>query len=116
MGGATETTVVCRLDRHIIAMRKGFYLLLGSMTQFVTNILARITNLLWVFVGLDLFWIYAIFPSFLMVYTYYIVTDQRIRQIAQHGFLVSVIELKLSRIQNISYSIGVLAECLSLVQ
>ena len=47
------------------------------------------------------------FYHFLMwFYTYYIVTDQRIRQITQHGFFgKDVIELKLSKIQNISYSV-----------
>lgn len=37
-------------------------------------------------------------------YTYYIVTNQRLRQITQHGFFgKDVIELKLSKVQNISY-------------
>ena len=39
-------------------------------------------------------------------YTYYIVTDQRIRQITQRGFFgKDVIELKLSKIQSISYNV-----------
>lgn len=39
-------------------------------------------------------------------FTYYIVTDQRIRQITQHGFFgKDVVELRLSKIQNISYNI-----------
>ena len=39
-------------------------------------------------------------------YTYYIVSDQRIRQITQHGFFgKDVVELRLSKIQNISYNI-----------
>lgn len=39
-------------------------------------------------------------------YTYYIVTDQRIRQVTQKGFFgTDVIELRLSKIQNISYNI-----------
>ena len=39
-------------------------------------------------------------------YTYYIVTNQRIRQITQKGFFgKDVVELKLSKIQNISYNI-----------
>ena len=39
-------------------------------------------------------------------YTYYIVTDQRIRQVTQKGFFgTDVIELQLSKVQNISYNI-----------
>jgi len=39
-------------------------------------------------------------------FTIYIVTDQRIRQITQHGFFgKDVVELGLSKIQNISYNI-----------
>ena len=47
------------------------------------------------------------FYHFLMwFYTYYIVTNQRIRQITQHGFFgKDVIELRLAKIQNISYNI-----------
>ena len=95
--------------RHIIAMRKGFYLLLGSMTlgSLPFLIWQDNLNLLWVFVGGFIFALMLFFYHFLMwFYTYYIVTDQRIRQITQHGFFgKDVIELKLSKIQNISYSI-----------
>ena len=47
------------------------------------------------------------FYHFLMWrYTYYIVTDQRIRQVTQKGFFgTDVVELSLSKIQNISYNI-----------
>jgi hypothetical protein len=39
-------------------------------------------------------------------YTYYIVTNQRIRQVTQRGFFgKDVVELRLSKIQNISYNI-----------
>ena len=39
-------------------------------------------------------------------FTVYIVTDQRIRQITQRGFFgKDVVELRLSKIQNISYNI-----------
>ena len=39
-------------------------------------------------------------------YTYYIVTDQRIRQVTQRGlFGTDVVELRLSKVQNISYNI-----------
>ena len=39
-------------------------------------------------------------------FTVYIVTDQRLRQVTQHGFFgKDVVELRLSKIQNISYNI-----------
>ena len=95
--------------RHIIAMRKGLYLLLGSMAlgSLPFLIWQDNLNLLWVFMGSFLVGLTLFFYHFLMwFYTYYIVTDQRIRQITQHGFFgKDVIELKLSKIQNISYNI-----------
>ena len=85
--------------RHIIAMRKGFYLLLGSMT------LGSLPFLIWQD-NLNLFWVFVGGFIFGLMLFFYIVTDQRIRQITQHGFFgKDVIELKLSKIQNISYSI-----------
>ena len=47
------------------------------------------------------------FYHFLMwFFTYYIVTNQRIRQITQRGFFgKDVVELRLSKIQNISYNV-----------
>ena len=95
--------------RHIIAMRKGFYLLL------VPFALTSIPPLIWqdklelfllplagLGVGLLLF----SYHFLMWYYTYYIVTNQRIRQITQKGFFgKDVVELKLSKIQNISYNI-----------
>ena len=95
--------------RHIIAMRKGFYALL------IPFLLGSIPTLIWpdrlgflwfalagFLLGLLLFfyhwvgWYYSIF----------LVSDQRIRQISQRGlFGKSVIDLGLSKIQNISYNI-----------
>lgn len=95
--------------RHIISMRKGFYMLLVPLTA------SSIPPLIWqdnlrlfllpiggLLVGLILFSYY-----FLMWrYTYYIVTTQRIRQVTQTGFFgTDVVELSLSKIQSISYNI-----------
>ena len=95
--------------RHIIAMRKGFYSLLIPLA--VTSI----PPLIWqdklelfllpvggLLLGLVLFGYF-----FLMWYfTVYIVTTERIRQITQHGFFgKDVVELRLAKIQNISYNI-----------
>jgi uncharacterized membrane protein YdbT with pleckstrin-like domain len=95
--------------RHIIAMRKGFYLLLIPMALSALPFLIWQDNLdlLWVFVGGFGLGLVLFFYHFLMwFYTYYIVSDQRIRQITQHGFFgKDVVELRLSKIQNISYNI-----------
>jgi PH (Pleckstrin Homology) domain-containing protein len=95
--------------RHVIAMRKGFYLLLipfavsaippliwqDNLTLFLLPVAGLV-------LGLLLF-----FYHFIMWYfTIYIVTDQRLRQITQRGlFGKDVVELRLSKIQNISYNI-----------
>jgi uncharacterized membrane protein YdbT with pleckstrin-like domain len=95
--------------RHIIAMRKGFYLLL------IPLVITSIPPLIWqsnlelfllpvggLLLGLILFSYHFI----MWYFTIYIVTDQRIRQVTQKGlFGKDVIELKLSKIQNISYNI-----------
>jgi len=95
--------------RHIIAMRKGFYSLLIPFA--ITSVPPLIwQDNLWLFllpvagllVGLVLF-----FYHFLMWYfTVYIVTTERIRQVTQKGFFgKDVVELRLAKIQNISYNI-----------
>jgi len=95
--------------RHIIAMRKGFYLLL------IPLVITAIPPLIWQ-TNLELFWLpvgglalglILFFYHFILWYfTMYIVTDQRIRQVTQKGFFgKDVIELHLSKIQNISYNI-----------
>lgn len=95
--------------RHMLAMRKGFYLLA------IPLIITAIPPLIWSS-NLELF----LLPLFgflfglilfsyhfiLWYFTIYIVTDQRIRQVTQRGFFgKDVIELKLSKVQNISYNI-----------
>ena len=95
--------------RHIIAMRKGFYLLLVPMALGALPFLIwqDNLNLLWLFLGSFVIGLVLFSYHFLMwFYTYYIVTNQRIRQITQHGFFgKDVIELRLSKIQNISYAV-----------
>jgi len=95
--------------RHMISMRKGFYLLL------IPFAISAIPPLIWqntlelfylplagLFVGILLFSYHFI----MWYFTIYIVTDQRIRQVTQHGFFgKDVVELSLSKIQNISYNI-----------
>lgn len=95
--------------RHIIAMRKGFYALL------IPFALTAIPPLIWqnnlelfllplagLALGLLLFSYYFV----MWYFTIYIVTTERIRQVTQHGlFGKDVVELRLSKIQNISYNI-----------
>jgi uncharacterized membrane protein YdbT with pleckstrin-like domain len=95
--------------RHIIAMRKGFYMLL------VPFALSSIPPLIWqdnlkLFLlpigGLILGLILFSYHFLMWRFTYYIVTNQRIRQVTQTGFFgTDVVELSLSKIQNISYNI-----------
>ena len=95
--------------RHMIAMRKGFYSLLIPMALGALPFLIwqDNLNLLWVFVvafglGLLLF----VYHFIIWYFTYYIVTNERIRQITQRGFFgKDVVELRLSKIQNISYNV-----------
>jgi hypothetical protein len=95
--------------RHIIAMRKGFYLLL------IPFALTAIPPLIWqdnleLFLlpvgGLALGLLLFFYHYIMWYFTVYIVTNQRIRQVTQKGFFgKDVVELRLSKIQNISYNI-----------
>ncbi|MDB5165142.1 MAG: hypothetical protein JWM00_32 [Candidatus Saccharibacteria bacterium] len=95
--------------RHIIAMRKGFYLLLIPFTLsaippliWQNNLELFILPIVGLVVGLLLF----SYHFMMWYFTIYIVTSQRIRQVTQKGFFgKNVVELKLSKIQNISYNI-----------
>ncbi len=95
--------------RHIIAMRKGFYLLLIPLAITAVPPLIWQDNLelfLLPIAGLAL-GLFLFFYHFVMWYfTHYLVTNQRIRQVSQKGiFGKDVVELRLSKIQNISYNI-----------
>lgn len=95
--------------RHIIAMRKGFYLFLipfalSALPVFIwpTTLEIYYIPLAGFLIGLLLF----LYHFLMWYYTIYIVTNQRVRQITQHGFFgKDVVELGLSKIQNISYNI-----------
>jgi hypothetical protein len=95
--------------RHVIAMRKGFWLLLipFAISALPVFIWPTILEVYWspvvgLGIGLLLF-----FYHFLMwYYTVYIVSDQRLRQVTQKGFFgKDVVELGLSKIQSISYNV-----------
>ena len=95
--------------RHIIAMRKGFYALL------IPFAISAIPPLVWQdklelfllpLAGLGLGLLLFSYFFVMWYFTVYIVTTERIRQVTQHGlFGKDVVELRLSKIQNISYNI-----------
>ncbi len=95
--------------RHMIAMRKGFYMLLipfavSAIPPLIwqNNLQLFLLPIAGLVIGLLLFSYYYLMWRF----TYYIVTNQRIRQVTQTGFFgTDVVELNLSKIQNISYNI-----------
>lgn len=95
--------------RHIISMRKGFYLLLipfalGSIPFFIWQDDLRM--LFAPLIGFGIGLLFFFYHYILWHFTVYIVTDQRIRQITQRSFFgKEVVELRLSKVQNISYNV-----------
>ena len=90
-------------------MRKGFYSLLIPMVIGAIPFLIwqDVLELLWVFVAFFVLGLLLFAYHFVIwYYTYYIVTNQRIRQITQRGFFgKDVVELRLEKVQNISYNV-----------
>lgn len=95
--------------RHIIAMRKGFYLLLIPFALSALPVLIWQDNvglLISPAIGLGLGLLLFFYHWMMWYFTVYIVTNQRLRQVTQKGFFgKDVVELRLSKIQNISYNI-----------
>ena len=95
--------------RHIIAMRKGFYCFLGPFA--VSSIPPLFfSQYMWVFwfpvVGFVVGFVLFSYFYIMWYYTYFIVSSQRIRQVTQKGFFGKhVIDLRLAKVQNISYDI-----------
>lgn len=108
-GQRPDEELVFVFRRHIIAMRKGFYLLLIPFAVSAMPVLVWQDNLalLWspvagFTIGLVLFG----YHFLLWYHSYFIVTNQRVRQVRQLGFFgKDVVEVSLSKIQNISYNI-----------
>lgn len=108
-GQRPDEEVLYVFRRHIIAMRKGFYLLL------IPFAISAIPPLIWqtklelfllplggLLIGLLLFFYHFV----IWRYTIFVLTNQRLRQITQYGFFgKDVVELRLSKIQNISYNV-----------
>jgi hypothetical protein len=108
-GQRSDEKVLFVFRRHMIAMRKGFYLLLVPFCLLSLPYLIWPENfdLLWLAVFGFVVGLLMFFYHFIMWYfTVYIVTNQRMRQITQKGFFgKDVIELRLAKVQNISYNI-----------
>lgn len=108
-GQHDDEEVLFVFRHHLVKMRKGFYLLaipflLGSIPVLVWP--ENIDNL-WVAVAGFVLGLLLFFYHWLGWYfSVFIVTTQRLRQITQKGFFNrSVIDLGLSKIQNISYNV-----------
>lgn len=108
-GQHDDETVLFTFRNHLIAMRKGFYMLL------IPFLIASLPSLLW---PGELLWLWVALGGFLFglllfmyywmgwYFSVYIVTDQRFRQVTWKGlFGKSVIDLGISKIQNISYNV-----------
>lgn len=108
-GQREDETLVLVFRRHIIALRKGLYMILIPLV--VTSIPVFIwQDVLWVLllpcagllIGLILFF----FQWVRWYFTVFILTDQRIRQVTQKGFFgTDVIDLDITNIQNASYNV-----------
>lgn len=108
-GQRADEKVLFVFRRHIIAMRKGFY---GLVIPFTIGsipflILSDRLELLWLAAGGLALGILLFFYHWIgWYYSVFIVTNQRIQQTSQSGlFGKTVIDIGLSKIQNISYNV-----------
>lgn len=101
--------VVLVFRRHIIALRKGFYSILIPflIASLPTLVFPGELLYLWIALGGLVFGLILFFYHWIGWYfTIFILTNQRLRQSTQKGiFGKSVIDLPVSKIQNISYTI-----------
>lgn len=101
--------VVLVFRRHIIALRKGFYSILIPflIASLPTLVFPGEWLYLWIALGGLVFGFILFFYHWIGWYfTVFVLTDQRLRQSTQKGiFGKSVIDLPVSKIQNISYTI-----------
>lgn len=108
-GQHDDEEVIFLFRQHMVAMRKGFYALLIPFLIGSIPVLIWPDNLnyLWVAVGGFVVGLMLFFYHWMgWHFSVYIVTNQRLRQITQKGFFnKSVIDLGISKIQNISYNV-----------
>ncbi len=95
--------------RHIIALRKGFYMFLGpfALSSIPPLLFSNKIELFLLPIGGFLLGAILFFYHWVgWYYTYFIITNQRLRQVSQQGlFGRSVVDLGLNKIQNISYNV-----------
>lgn len=99
--------------KHIIAMRKGFYIFLGAFLLGCLPVFWAVVNgdsnseIFYAPLAGFLIGFFAFLYYFMLWYfSIYVVTDQRIRQIQQKGFFgKSVMDIPLTKIQSINYNI-----------
>ncbi|HEY0965207.1 MAG TPA: PH domain-containing protein [Candidatus Saccharimonadales bacterium] len=95
--------------RHIIAMRKGFYgLLIPFMITSIPPLIwqDKLELFLLPLAGLGIGLLIFAYHFIMWYFTVYIVSNERLRQVTQRGFFgKDVVELRLSKVQNISYNI-----------
>ena len=108
-GQRDDEEVLFVFRRHIIAMRRGFYSLVIPFAVLSVPYLMMPDTLwlLWVSIGGLVIGVLLFFYHWIAwYYSIFIVTNQRMQQTTQSGiFGKSVIDLSLSKIQNISYNI-----------
>lgn len=108
-GQHDDEEVIFIFRQHIIAMRKGFYALLIPFLIASLPVLIWPENLTYLWVALGGFVLGCLLFFYHWIgwhFSVYIVTDQRLRQITQKGFFnKSVIDLGISKIQNLSYNV-----------
>lgn len=109
IGQHENEEVLMVFRRHPIAMRKGFYTLLIPfvLASIPTLIWPDNLNFLWVALGGFGIGLVGFFYHWVGWYfSVFIISDQRLRQVSQRGlFNRSVIDLGLSKIQNMSVDV-----------
>lgn len=108
-GQHDDEEVIFTFRHHMITMRKGFYALLIPFLIASIPVLVWPENLTYLWVALGGFGLGLLLFFYHWMgwyFSIYIVTNHRIRQIKQKGFFdKSVIDLGVSKIQNISYNV-----------
>jgi uncharacterized membrane protein YdbT with pleckstrin-like domain len=108
-GQHEDEEVLFTFRRHLIAMRKGFYMLLIPFLIACVPVLIwpdNLNNVVIAFGGLAIGLVLFFYHWMGWYFSIFIVTDQRLRQITQKGFFNrSIIDIGISKIQNVSYNV-----------
>lgn len=100
--------------RHLVTVRRG---VLFCLIMIAIGVLPMVmwpgdVRMFWVFLGCAVLGVIGVLYAYMLWYfSYYLVTNQRIRQVVQRGlFKKTVVDLGLDKIQSISMSVpGVMA-------